>query len=324
MAGNHQFLSFLNRPSGSGDITLTLQSYISQSDSLITLSVTGLSAVSPHVNAFNATTQINTQLTQYGMQYTGAPSFSSISLLSAGPAQPTFSSQLGAGNFRIHQSDHVISFFSEAPFSLDVCSSVPGLQVICGNDPILATVDTARKYGPLSQFDMTGLGDAQIAILLELASTKLTTVLNNSIVVSTYIHSEVGYLQRSMFLREGLPGIYYDGVRIKRPYQIYSYPYIGASLNWNYNHDTGELYWIPSQNVIDMFDPTAPGNEIRISYVAGYFSIPNEIAYGVVTLMQAISENTANIESLKTGTWAVKFKSTVIADLISSLAGYVL
>lgn len=324
MSGNHQYLSFLNKPSDTGDITLTLQSFNSVKNAIISLAVTGLTAVSPAANAFNAINQINTQLSQYGIAYSGSPVFTSNNLLGTQPGDPVFSSQLAAGSFRCHQSDHVISFFSEATFSLDVCSSVPGLIVMSSNDPLLCTIDTAKKYGPLSQFDMSGLSDNQIALLIELASTKLTTLLNNAIVVATYVHSEVGYLQRSVFLREGLPGIWYDGIRVKRPYEIYSYPVLGASLNWNYNKDTGELYYIPSQNIVYSNDPTYWGNEIRFSYVAGNFSIPNEIVFGVITLMQAIAENTSNIESLKTGTWGVKFKTSVIEELVSSLSGYIL
>lgn len=322
MAGNLQFLSFLNRPSGSGSLTLTLQGFENASPTTITLAVSGIGAFSPQANAYTACQQIATQLVQYGISYSGMPTFTSNSLLD--PSEPVFSSQLPMGTYRVLQSEHVLSFFSEGGFSLDVCSTVPGLQVVSTNYPVLATVDEAKKYAPILQLDLTGFTDSSIALLLEVASTRLTTLLGNNIVVCTYVHSEIGYMQRSFFLREGLPTLYYDAIRVKRPAQVYTYPLLGNSLNWNLNRDTGELYWMLSQNIINMCDPTSYGNEIKISYVAGYFSIPSEITFGVITLMQAISENTANIESLKTGTWAVKFKSTVQADLIASLNGYIL
>lgn len=320
MAGFHQFLSFLNRPSGTGTLDITLQSFDAATTSLITLSVTGMTATSPQTNAYVAWQQINTQLIQYGLAYTGSPVFTSSTLLD--PNQPTFSNLLAQGNYRVHQSTHVLSFFSEAPFSLSVCSNTPGLMVVASNNPVLVTLDQAKAYAPLTQTDLSGFTDDQINKLMEIASARLVSVLNNNIVVCTYVHSEVGFMQRSIWLREGLPGLYYDGVRVKKPSQIYTFPILGTSLNWNYNKDTGELNWMLANNIVDLGEPTAMGNEIKVSYVAGNFSIPSDIVFGLVGYAQSILEATGNIASLKTGTWAVKFKASADDGLRSSLGGY--
>jgi hypothetical protein len=262
--------------------------------------------------AINATNQLNTQFNQYTwtfmgetntLAYTGQPVFTSNQALTP-TGFPLFSSQLGCPTFRVNCSAHVITIFNAS------------------ETPSLITVNRAMNDGPLTGLTLTDvsgqtLSNTQIAALIEFASAKVVAAINNQICLATYIHEDVGSYQKSFFLRP--PVIYFDGVWSKRPYSFSLYGiFLGgsSSIIWNLNRSSGELAYIPAQNCYYSYEPTSPENEIKISYVAGYYRIPIAVEIGVLNYMVYLLENKADVKSLKAGTWAVEFKDTPIIDRI--------
>lgn len=316
----------------SGGYSLNIQTIDAIQNVVFNMSVTGIVAGDDEVTIANKSLpQLNTQLLQYNFAYQGSPQFTSNSPYNTG--QPIFSSQLASASWRITWSEHVLCFFSEANFLLTPTNNTTGSLIISNDQPILVTATEAQSDGPLAGLvlnDISGtpLSTSQIATLAKIASSKLISILNNRIVIITAIHEDSGYWQRSFFLRDAIPGIYYDGVRVKRPYSVSLFGTLigdSTSIVWNYNRWTGELNYIPSQNLVNTFEPSAMGNEIKISYVAGWFNIPSAISQAVLRLMTYVLENNGGIKSLKTGTWAVTFKDTPLIDqLREELVTYIL
>lgn len=312
----------MSQAGASGGYTVTLQTIDAQTNLLQSLAVTGISlADSPTTIALKSQAQLTTQLSQYGILYSGSPVFTSNGIIDFSNS-PNLSSQLGMATFRITQSDGILCFFSEANFILTISNDTTSSNATVSDVPLLATLAQITSDGPiaglvLETVDGTSLTQAQIISLVEAASAKLISILNNKVVICTYIHEDIGFWQRSFFLREGIPGIYFDGVRVKPSSSIQWFGVlVGASLSlaWNYVRTTGELNYIASQNLVSTYEPSGMGNEIKISYVAGNFHIPKSIIYGVISLMTSILENKGDIAELKTGTWSVKFKDDPLID----------
>lgn len=326
------FISIMQAAASSGSFNVTVETINAQANLLQQMVVTGVNLNdSPITIAFNAQAQLTVQLAQYGIAYTGAPQFTSLGIIDPS-GSPNFSSQLGLATFRITQSDHVLCFFSEADFILSVSNDTTGCYQYVSDVPLLGTIAQINTFGPISGLVLETVAGAalstdQIVYLIELASSKLIQILNNNIVVCTYVHEAIGYWQRSFFLREGIPGIYFDGVRVKPSTSVLMYGILvgnSLSMNWNYKRATGELNYIPSQNLIGAYEPSAMGNEIKISYVAGNFHIPRAILSGLMDLMTAILENRGDISELKTGTWSVKFNNNnpLINQIRDDLANF--
>lgn len=310
-------MSIMQPAASSGGFSVTLQTIDAKYNLLQTMAVTGINLNdSPATIAYNAQAQLTTQLIQYGINFSGNPVFTSLGIIDPS-GSPNFSSQLGLATFRITQSDHILCFFSEADYNLTVTNDTTGCFQYVSDVPLLATLAQINAYGPISGLVLetvagAQLTDDQVAYLIELASGQLITILNNNIVVCTYVHEAIGYWQRSFFLREGIPGIYFDGVRVKPSTSVLMYGVLvgnSLSMNWNYKRATGELNYIPSQNLVGSWEPSAMGNEIKISYVAGNYHIPKAILLGLIELMTAVLENKGDISELKAGTWSVKFNN---------------
>lgn len=276
--------------------------------------VTGItSALTESQAAYLTVTQINTQLAASGYNYTGTPVFSTSSPTLNG--FPQFQSFLPCALFRLNCSEHVVSVFSEADYMLTVTNNTTGCIIITSNVALLSTVEDAKVDGPLTGLVLTDvagipLTDYQTAKLIQLASAKMVALLNNNVVICTYIYEDWGNWQTSFFLRN-IPGISYDGVFVKYPGTLLFWGILvgGApSILWTYNKATGELHFRGSQNCIYTGEPGSANNEIKVSYIAGNYAIPDAIQGGLYRLMASVLENAGNVKSLKNGTWQVTFK----------------
>lgn len=285
----------------------------------VTLTATGLPAgAPPNSLAASVYTQFTAQLLASGLTYGGVPSFSY---------------QTPAATFRIALSDHVLSFFSESLFTLSTCGNTVGAIAKIGPKPALLTIPYIRENAGLSGVVLQNIlggdiTDQQLAMLSSVTSARLISSLgNNYIVACTFVHEDTGNWQTDLRLTKGIPGIDFDGVRVK-PIASYIYSiYAGYSpkSTWNYMKDKGRLRYVPAQNLVNTYEPVSWGNEIRVSYTAGNIHIPEEILYA---LLQLLNNGLANatggggtfVKSLKTGTFEVQyFDKNAIDEIIESL-----
>lgn len=334
MSTNLNFLSFLSANSVEGEysvtVTTTNRTYVATdpyvtavpSNVTFTLVATGIGANYPPASqAAMAFAQFNSQLAASGLLYGGVPSFSY---------------QTPAATFRLGLTDHVISFFSESTFNLSSCSNTLGSIVNIGPRPSLLTIPYIRANAGLvgvglQALDGSDIGDAQLALLSSVMSSRLIAALgNNYIVICTFVLEDTGNWQTDLKLNKGLPGIDFDGVRVK-PIASYIYSiYAGYSpkSTWNYMKDKGRLRYVPAQNLVNTYEPVAWGNEIRCSYTAGNAHIPEDILFALLQLMNSSLANSgggsaAGIKSLKTGTFEVQyFDKKAIDAIVSELVTY--
>jgi hypothetical protein len=327
-------LSICQSAASSGGFSIQFQSIDAAFNQvLFNLPVTGIvTSMNENAVAFAAQTQLTIQLQQYGFLFTGQPQFTSNSTIDPN-GFPVFSSQLGLALWRVNISENVLTFFSECDYEISLINDSTGILYKISETPLLCTLAEAQNEGPinglvLTDVNGTPLTNTQIISLIEIASSRLISMLNNRIVMTCRVHEEAGYWQRSFFLRESIPGLWFDGVWAKRPYTFSLFGiFLGgsASVMWNYIRRTGELQYIPSQNAYYSYEPSSFGNEIKISYVGGNYKIPVTVQAALYRLMSAILENNAGISSLQDGSWKVTFKDTPLIDQIrGELSEYVI
>lgn len=319
------FVSFLSNAASSGSINLTLQTNnplfqetspvatYTPINTTIALSVTGvIQGMDPVSIANLANTQFNTQLLQASAVYAGSP---------------VFSSQIPNATFRIGQTDHVLSFFSQSLFTITASSNTTGAIVNLGPKPSLVTTGYIRSNAglaavPLVDVNGVTLTDTQLAFMSSVMSSQLITLLGmNYIVICTFLLEETGNYQLELDLTGGIPGIWFDGIRVKRPYSVSLYGTLvgdSTSIVWNYITKRGKLRYIPAQNLTNTYEPTFWGNELKVSYVAGNNHIPDAIGYGILRLLGAGLQNRYGIASLKTGSFDVKYFNQQLLDQIVS------
>lgn len=334
MATNLQFISFLNNSSVAGEFAVTVSTqnqefkatdpYVTAvpSNATFTLTATGLPAgATPKSLAASVYTQFTAQLLASGYTYGGVPAFSY---------------QTPAATFRIVLSDHVLSFFSESVFTLSTCGNTVGAIARIGSRPSLLTIPYIRENAGLVGVvlqDITGtdLTDQQLAMLSSVSSARLISLLNNNYIVAcTFIHEDTGNWQTDLRLTKGIPGIDFDGVRVK-PIASYIYSiYAGYSPKsvWNYMKDKGRLRYVPAQNLVNTYEPISWGNEIRVSYTAGNTHIPEEIQYALLQILSngltnANGGGSTGVKSLKTGTFEVQyFDKNTLEEIVTTLPTY--
>ena len=280
---------------------------------LLNLSVTGINANDSEVSiAQTIWNQLSAELTIANVVYSGLP---------------VFSSQVPAATFRVDQTDHVVALFSESLFTLTLVANTTGAIINTSSLPSLATVGIVNLFAPVAGVVLTDINGVtltsqQIAILIGNMSAQLCTILNNKIVVTSYVCAETGFWQNALRLRAGLPVLYFDPVRIKRPYSVSLFGTLvgdSTSVVWALNPYTGYLRYIPGQNLVNTYEPGAIGNEIKCSYSAGNVHIPTPISFNLTRLIGSALTNTQGVRSVKTGSFEVQYDAAY--DVLNEIKG---
>jgi hypothetical protein len=304
----------------SGDIEVQLESLDSYPNVVFTATITGVAAAdSEQVVARAIYDQLSTLLVQNDYNYDGPPVFSAAT-------PPAL--------WRVHRTEHVISAFSQSQFLLTITENNTGSSIESTPDPILCTVaqmEDMSVIGSITLEDETGtpLTDAQKITLLKIASSKLVAYLSNKIVVCTFLSEEIGNYQQMIRIRKGLPGIYIDTPACRRPWNgIFFSDYVGLSASsWNYIKAQGLLQYINSSNLINFREPTESNTEIRITYVAGNYQIPDVIKMSTARLASRILEATAgNLRKLSVGSMTAEFFNIneVQQEMFNDIGYYIL
>lgn len=290
------FQSFLSSASASGGFSVQLQTFNAESNITLTLVATGITAGMGETDmAQTANTQFQTQLIQYGILYSGVPAFSS---------------QTPQASFRIFNTDHVLTYWSEALFKLTLVTNTTGAQIKCDHEVYLITLTDFDSLVGVVDIGNTTLTTNQKILLIKVASSQLTSALNNNFVICGFTNTTTGSWQTAIFLRGGRPVIDWDAPHVAFPSAIpYSlYPEApNPKLLWSLNPLTGQLFYKAWQNVANIVEPWSLNNECKTSYYAGNFNLPGALLFGIIQIITATLENRAGIKSIKTGSFETVF-----------------
>lgn len=296
---NRQYLSVMTVPSSSGTLSFTINTY--DTTPLITLSasVTGITSGESEKSVANKIkSQLSIILTQNNLKFNG-----SITELSSttGPEE----------TFRLTRTDHVVCFFSEAQFSIDITNPTGSIIMIDPN-PALITVTDAIAYGGALGETYDGLTNQQIAYLILLASSQIVSIINNPFVLSTYVHEHWGRWDESIKL-EYTPLASVDNPRINRP-DILSFLSVVSTSEpltvYDIQAKTGWIAYKYAQEVFNAYEPFDDNTGFRISYVAGEKSLPAALKKAIIEMTSHITDLAEGLKLLQGGTFQVQFSTT--------------
>lgn len=301
------FCSILSQAAATGSFSVQLTSLNASANVTLTLTATGNTVgMAPDDMSANAVPQMITQLIQYAAAYDGAPALS----------QDT-----PAATWRVMFTDHIITFFSECQFRLKLLSNDTGAEIVCTHEPLLVTLDDLTTYSNLMKLGATLTTDEQI-LLITTASGLITAYLNNLLVLAGYVKTETGFYQRSFWLNQGLPVQSWDPPRIAPPGIgiWYNWLYLMAWVRWNMNPETGELFYQPNQNFLNVPEPGSLNYQVKVSYTAGLVNLPAQVLIAMTTIIKAIVNDMGGAKSLKTGSFQVTLKErTPILEALAML-----
>ncbi len=304
------FTSILSAAASSGDFSVQLTSLNASANVTLTLTATGNTVgMAPDDMAANAVTQFRIELLQYGALYDGAP------VLSQDPPPATW---------RVLLTDHVITFFSECQFRLKLLENDTGAEIVCSHEPLLTTLVDLTVYSNLMKVGATLTTEEKI-LLITTASGLITSYLNNLLVIAGYVKTETGFYQRSFFLNQGLPVQSWDPPRIAPPGIgiWYNWLYIMAWVRWNMNPETGELFYQPNQNFLNVPEPGSLNYQFKCSYTAGLVNLPAQVLIAMTMIIKAIVNDMGGAKSLKTGSFQITLKErTPIIEALAMLDDY--
>lgn len=291
------FLNFMSATASSGSISLNLQSFNASANVSLSLAATGLtSGMTPEACAISAISQLNTQITQYGVQY----------------AVPQITGETPAALFRLARTEHIVNFFSECQFDLTLTENDTGASISVTREPLLVTLDKFTSMFGLIKGGATLSTDEKL-LLIETISGLITSYCNNNFAIAGYVQSFNGFYQRSFFLNIGLPVQSFDAPRVAAPtvglgFVWYLWYLIYPWLRWNLVPETGELFFQPNNNILNNFEPSSLNNQIKISYIAGNWKLPAQLLLCFTQLAKSIINDPMGVKSLKTGSFSVQWR----------------
>lgn len=302
------YISVLTAASGAGTILFHLETFNAQTNIALTIPVTSTGAPDEITLALRIQNQVNTILVQASASYQGGP---------------VFSDQEPQATFDVTRSDHCVCIWSQAEFRLRMDSNDTGAQIRIGPSPTLITLPKAKAYAPLmgvtfSDFNEVDLTDDQIIQLLEIASDQIGRLINNNIVISTYLHEAIGNMVGTMRLGKG-PLVDWDVPYIRRPYIILitAIPLGQSAIAYNVVRNLKLVNYRFTNSLMNLLDPYEMNNEIKMTYRAGFMNIPTIVQEKVIQ-MASIMLNDANVKTLKGGSFSVEFRlPTEVLDSIA-------
>lgn len=298
MTSNPIFLSCETPATSNGSLLFTLESFDAVTNIAITLSVTGVVSGD---NEINIATNINEQFTVQLIPY----AYNGLSV---------FSDDDFVATFRMGQTQHIASIWSQCGYRLALISNTTGAVIKVNPRPVLMTVADARSQATIKGFTFTGpdgsdFTDSQITDLLLKGSSQIVTFLKCNVAITTYFNTWRGQDNKSVFTKP-CPGIERDPVVVRRKAYInlYTNPtYMTFTFYWN--RLSGELNYRPSSVVVNTKSPFDLDNEIDLTFTAGYYTIPEEIKWALTDLNEMNLLGLYNVRSLKGGSGAIEFQN---------------
>ena len=255
-----------------------------------------------------ATTFVSTQDPSNPQQPTTIP------LLYGG--YPAFSSMIPPPCFAAYITDNIVSIWSQCRFNVRILSNTGNNIVSVNPNPIYTTLADAKDMATVMGIDFEDnsenpLTDQQLTILLRNASAQLIALLRNPIVINNYLERFIGNTTGSIFLKYK-PCMNYDLPNIRRPYIIGVTTVLitKSPVSYDWDPTTGLFSYRFTNDLIEIAEPFDQGNEIVMTYRAGYQNVPSIIKEKTIEVAQDIMLN-PNIKSLRGGTGQVEYNDPI-------------
>lgn len=299
MTSNPIFLSCETPASSDGSLLFTLESFNAVPNIAITLTVTGVVSGDSEEDI---ATLINNQFTSQLLPY----AYNGLSV---------YSDDDFVATFRMGQTQHIASIWSQCGYQLSLISNNTGSIIKVNPRPILLTVAEAQNQANIKGFQFIGadgnpLTSNQISDLMLKGSSQICTFLKCNVAITTYFNTWRGQDNKSVFTSP-CPGIARDPVVVRRKAYInlYTNPtYMSFTFYWN--RLSGELNYRPSSVVVNTKSPFDLDNEVDLTFTAGYYQIPEEIKWVLTDLNEMNLLGLYNIKSLKGGSGQIEFQDS--------------
>jgi hypothetical protein len=299
---NRLFLSVLLPAASAGSFNYSINAYAYDSsgpDNTITGTVTGiLTSYSETQVAQTIFNQVSLTLISAGASYSGAPF-------------PVPNNPLPT--FRLTRTEHVICFWSQAQFEINITGDTTGGFYAIDATPTLDTVAGLQQRAfavnqPLQSDSGGPLTTLQLVQLLRTSSAELVNTMRNNIVLSTYYFETWTNFQNQVRL-QCYPVAYLDTPYILRPTII-------TNLTLSAQADTYGRYFIDSQtgwvafrftqDLLFNYEPYDINNQWRVTYIAGFKSIPSGVKDAIAKLSYQL-QIFSNLEEIRGGSFVARF-----------------
>lgn len=304
MADSAQFISVLTPCTATGTIRVVLQTFDASTDATITTDVSVTNTDTVEAVAVKILNALNVELAAENADYRGYP-VNSI-------AEPE-------ATFQCNRTGHIVSIWSESQFSLTVShpGSVTGVTWKVGN-PLFLSLAEMASVGTI--FRQTYLGVGGVALsntekqdLVYAACVEIVEFLSNPIVIRTYVHEEIGFWTESIYLRK-TPITTWDAPLIRPaavPTGLVTSDFQDVRTPYTVSKKSGEVHFRKAQNILFSYEPFDYHNEIRMSYRAGYGTIPDVIKHTAVKLTKLYERASTGFKMLAGGTSKIEFENSV-------------
>lgn len=294
------YISVLTPTVTSGNLQFEVETYDAAQNITLTFNVSALGSWDEIKLAKSISDQMNTILLQASAAYSQNP-------------YPVFANYPPNATFYVSKTDHIVSFWSQAQYRLQLVSNNTGASIRISSAPTFVTLAKAKSMAPLigidfSDFNEEDLSDNQIMELLEMSSNQIVNIINNPLVIANYLLEKRGTMTGSIRLKSK-PVLDFDAPYVIRPNVILPLALPILLTGWTYEivRDKGLFTYRYSSDLIQAWDPFEINNEVKMTYRAGQLNIPKIVMEKVLEI-SGLALNNTNIKSLKGGSASVEFR----------------
>jgi hypothetical protein len=298
----------------SGSTVFQVQTYDATPNLTFTVTCTATAGDSEITMAYNYLNAFNFYFIANGAYYGTS---------NTGGGIPVFSDQNPQPTFYADRTDHVVSFWSQARYSITQISDTTGSKFNMGPNGTLVTYAQAQDYAPMlgtifEDLYENSLAQQQILDLLAICSDQIIKLVNNNFVVSNYLHEHVGCLNGSIILRTG-PILDYDTPLVRRPYVVLitAVPLGQTKISYQVDRKTKLFNYRFTNDLIDLTEPLEMNNDFKLTYRAGYQNIPTIVKEKIINVANLVLTDT-NLSALGGG--SAKFTFRLPIETLKAIA----
>lgn len=266
MEENLRYISVLSPAATAGDIVFNITTYNLETNLDINIVVSAATSYSEYTLAGRILTELVSTFAASGASFVHIP----------------YPNEDMVGEFAPTRSDHVVCIMSMCDWELDITSNPTGAMILASDDPALLTLSEGDDFGIFEDIGCStgvALTNTQKANRIAQGSARLIAYLNNNIVLSTYIHREIGNGNKFIQVKKR-PLVNFYTPRSRPPFATGAYypwvlPYTASRSSFGIDDPKlGMIAYLQDQNLVDIEKPFGDGNEIIVAYEAGYRKIP--------------------------------------------------
>ena len=304
--------------SASGSFAFTLQSFNAVPNVGLVLTATGLvSGMTEDQVAHTINQQASAQIAGAGVYFNGY--------------LPTFIVNPVTAMWAVAQTDHVMSVYCPASFSMTEASNTTGAKIRIGTSPILATVNEALTYSPLLNSVYSTCGGAlntdQLIDLLDMASADTVSILGNTIVTDYYVFQFTTQQTNSIRLPAYPVQYYYPPFMVRPVIYPLASPQSSFALQslFTVNSGDGWMTYRFAQDMLFNYEPYDWNNMFIMAFISGFYHIPREIITCIIQYAYLLQTSYSNIKEISDGVTKISYdvdRNMIKREIFSKVRTY--